>query len=152
MGSVQFRNSHRGQLVARYHPDNKGLVIVTDEKGSLLNQRGDPFAFRRIGTQIQYVRDFDNPFEPKEATSGTPSVKEAKQFLMKNCYGIFIDRTILIARAISQGISERTLDRAKQELTESKALTTRASKHNHRVILYGIYDEEKNIYDPEEDE
>lgn len=58
LGSVQFHNSFRGHLVARYHPDQQehpGLVIVTDEKGSILSPRGAPFALRRIGLEVQYV-------------------------------------------------------------------------------------------------
>ena len=67
MGSVQFRNSHRGQLVARYHPEERGLIIVTDEKGSLLNERGEPFGYRRVGKygEINWIQDVENPFAKK---------------------------------------------------------------------------------------
>lgn len=66
MGSVQFRNSHRGQLVARWHPDERGVVVVTDEKGSILNPRGPHFCFRRQGNEIQFIDDMPNPFEPSK--------------------------------------------------------------------------------------
>jgi len=75
MGTVQFRNSHRGQLVARYHPEERGLIIVTDEKGSLLAPRGATFAYRREGHEIQYVPDFDNPYGGP-APDGTLGLKQ----------------------------------------------------------------------------
>ena len=75
-GSVQFRNSHRGQQVMRYSPREKGLVIVTDEKGSLLVPRAEPFAFRRQGHEIQYIADFDNPFDKGDFVAARNAAKE----------------------------------------------------------------------------
>lgn len=66
LGSAMFRNSLRGQLVMRWHPEERGVVVVTDEKGSILVPRGEPFQFRRRGLQIEYLADRDdNPFEAK---------------------------------------------------------------------------------------
>lgn len=81
-GSVQFRNSHRGQMVMRYHPkpendDQKGLVIVTDEKGSLLSPRAEAFAFRRRTNTIEYVQDFDNPFDASDTAAGRTNKRRA---------------------------------------------------------------------------
>jgi len=61
IGSVQFRNSFRGQIVMRWHPDMPGVVVGTDEKGSIMVPRGAHFAFRRIGLRVEYM-DIDNPF------------------------------------------------------------------------------------------
>lgn len=61
LGSVQFRNSHRGQLVAQWHPDKitcKGLVVVSDEKGSILVPRGNGFAYKRRGNEVEYIHNF----------------------------------------------------------------------------------------------
>jgi 5S rRNA maturation endonuclease (ribonuclease M5) len=79
MGSVQFRNSHRGCLVARSHPEEKGLVVVVDDKGSLLAERGEPFGFRRTGRygSIEWVPDVDNPFEKRRGGSRGPEATTA---------------------------------------------------------------------------
>lgn len=81
MGSQQFRNSHRGQLLARYDPHDKSdnkRVIVTDEKGSLLNPRGKPFAFRRNGYEFEFVEgDIENPFVTAQAEKYASSNRAA---------------------------------------------------------------------------
>ena len=65
IGSVQFRNSFRGQIVLRWHPEEKGVVVGTDEKGSILVQRGKHFCFKRIGLSVEYV-EMPNPFGSSE--------------------------------------------------------------------------------------
>ncbi|MCW5943867.1 MAG: AAA family ATPase [Fimbriimonadaceae bacterium] len=75
MGSAQFRNSHRGQLVMRWHPDREnhaGLVVVNDEKGSLLVERGEHFCFKRIGREVQFVQGIENPFADGMAVAAKP--------------------------------------------------------------------------------
>lgn len=68
MGSVQFRNSFRGQLVMRWHEDRHGVVNVTDEKGSLLVPKGRPFSFMRNGNRVEYL-----PYEgPKKDSKKKP--------------------------------------------------------------------------------
>lgn len=76
LGSVQFRNSHRGQLVARFHPDVKGLVIVQDLKGSILTDRGESFAYRRVGNALEWVMDFEDPY------AGRVDVQSARAWLV----------------------------------------------------------------------
>lgn len=71
MGSVQFRNSHRGQLMLRFHPDEQGIVVCTDEKGSLLNPKGRPFCFRREEVRVIYELDMQSPFQSKKQKSKT---------------------------------------------------------------------------------
>jgi len=72
MGSQAFRNRHRGQLVARFHPDrhsHRGVVGITDEKGSLLVERGETFWFRREGLEIQRVDSItEDPFNGSAPT------------------------------------------------------------------------------------
>lgn len=62
LGSVQFRNSHRGQLVARWHPEMRGVVVVQDLKGSILNPRGESFAYRRAGHAVEFLPDVEDPW------------------------------------------------------------------------------------------
>lgn len=70
MGSAGFRNRHRGQLVMRYHPDKEnfaGVIGLTDEKGSLLTPKGQPFFFRRKGLEIERIDSIaKDPWEHRE--------------------------------------------------------------------------------------
>lgn len=81
LGTVQFRNSHRGQLLMRFHPDvenNPGVVVVTDEKGSILNPRGKCFCFRRVEHEVQVVKNIEgNPFQ-KRSDRKRPGPKPTK--------------------------------------------------------------------------
>lgn len=61
LGSVQFRNSFRGNLHMRKHPEERGVVMVHDDKGSLLNPTGEPMAFRRVGLEVQFLSDWVDP-------------------------------------------------------------------------------------------
>lgn len=74
MGSVQFRNSFRGQIVFRWHPTENGVVVATDEKGSLMVPRGPHFAFKRVDLRIDYLK-IPNPF----AKSSEPARDETPE-------------------------------------------------------------------------
>lgn len=82
IGSVQFRASFRGNLLVRPHPEEAGMTVVTDDKGSLLVERGKPLAFRRRNRwEVEWLADFDeNPFEKagERRDSGRPGVVGAK--------------------------------------------------------------------------
>lgn len=126
MGSVAFRNAHRGQLVARFHPDreaHRGLVVVTDEKGSLMVPRGDPFMFRRVGHEIQYVRGVENPFAaPGSAPppSRVPPSPNGKLDAAQAALALALGPGWALARdcedALSPHYSDITLRRAKAAL------------------------------------
>ncbi len=85
MGSVQFRNSHRGQLLVRHHPTERFVAVVTDEKGSILTKRGEPFIYRREGLEVQYILNMANPFDSQ--SSAPPQklgkVKDAEGLLKR---------------------------------------------------------------------
>jgi hypothetical protein len=116
-GSVQFRNSHRGQMVMRYHPTERGLVVVTDEKGSLLSPRGEAFAFRRIGNEIQFVADFDNPFDARDTGEARKASKAlAKEWLARQLASGPKDKRDVIAAGQAVSLSQRTLERALGEI------------------------------------
>lgn len=118
-GTVQFRNSHRGQLVARWHPDSdyRGIVVVTDEKGSILVRQGEPFAFRRSGLEVQYVHGIGNPFEHLVQRNTLP-IARAKALIRKltSGGGRFFPAEQFLDAAEDEGINKRTLDRARQSL------------------------------------
>jgi hypothetical protein len=117
MGSVQFRNSHRGQLVARWHPETKGLVVVTDEKGSLLVPRGEHFAYRRIGQQVEYVRNVPNPFEGPEADAQTRSkLRRAEEFLREALRGAYVPVNQILEDGKALGIGKRTIEEARANI------------------------------------
>lgn len=75
MGSVQFRNSFRGQLVLRWHPEEAGVVVATDEKGSLLVPRGPHFCFKRNDLRIEYI-SMPNPFAKDSKASQVNTAPE----------------------------------------------------------------------------
>lgn len=64
MGSVQFRASFRGNLFLRPHPEEYGVTVLIDAKGSMLNRRGDSLGFRRVHKyEIEWLVDFTDPFD-----------------------------------------------------------------------------------------
>lgn len=134
MGSQQFKNSHRGQLVARYDPndtsDNK-RVIVTDEKGSLLNRKGKPFAFRRDGLEVQIIREeIVNPFIGAEEEAymkrdrrgrAPQKMDECKRWLVEFLGQAAVRRDAVIERGAEAGFKERMIQDARAELELSSA-------------------------------
>lgn len=119
MGSVQFRNSFRGQLVMRYHPEKRGVVVVTDEKGSMLVPSGRPFAFRRMGNEIHYEQILESPFDNDTRQYGRPneSRKSAADVLREYLKGADVVSTTAIAHVRNiTGASESTVRRAAEQL------------------------------------
>lgn len=120
MGSVQFRNSFRGQLVMRYHPEKRGVVVVTDEKGSMLVPHGRPFAFVRQGNEIHYEQIMDSPFEGEvQKQYGRPNAQRqtAGEALREYLKGADIDSRVAIAHVQKvTGASESTIRRAADNL------------------------------------
>lgn len=116
MGSVQFRNSHRGQILLRYHPTNKGLVVATDEKGSLLVPRGEHFCYRRVGLEIQYVHGVEDPFSPDADQPKVSKLDQAKAFLVEHCTGQFVKVEWLKQLATERKLGWRTVEEAKSIL------------------------------------
>lgn len=116
MGSVQFRNSHRGQLVARWHPDRRGVVVVTDEKGSLLNPRGEHFMYRRVDQEVQYLRNEANPFCSGEAVRPGGKLEQAKALLRETLTGQYVPTARVIDAAAARGIGKRTVETARAQL------------------------------------
>lgn len=119
MGSVAFRNSHRGQIVARKHPTMKGVVWVDDLKGSLLVQQGDPFAYRRVGDhgEIHYVRNIPDPFAQKtDGPEGITKLEQAKGLIREMATGQYVKVTDVFEAAKALGISSRTVKTAQADL------------------------------------
>lgn len=113
MGSVQFRNSHRGQLMLRFHPEEPGVIVCTDEKGSLLNPKGKPFCYRRVDLEIMYLPDVENPFGGKKGRSKTAECEEwLRQTLM---YGTTL-RTAVLERGVDAGFSNSLVYEAAQAI------------------------------------
>lgn len=81
-GSAQFRNSARGQLVMRWHPDsvaNKGVRVVTHEKGSILVEQGQPFAWKRMGYGVEWIGNIPDPWEQGAWNAPTQKPKTQDQ-------------------------------------------------------------------------
>jgi hypothetical protein len=124
IGTVQFRNSHRSQLVMRWHPDRvhkKGLRVVTHEKGSIRTETAAPFAFGQRAGEFYWEPDIENPWEETDARDRigrTPSKRQdAEEFLRS-----YFDKTSIAladsvkAAANELGIGYDTLNRARQTL------------------------------------
>lgn len=116
-GTVQFRNSHRGQLVARAHPEERGVVVVTDEKGSLLVERGDPFGYRRRGNAIEYLAEVDDPFNRPRKSGRPTKIEDAIDFIKRfRAEGKYIHAPEIEGPALQEGFSHALLAMAKKQL------------------------------------
>lgn len=121
LGSAMLKARVRGYLQAKFHPTETGLVIVEDRKGSLLSERGEPFAYRRIRTttygEIEYVRNWP----PVEGMPGSAEVvsklEAAKKFLLDIQPWTKVDEVEKEAKRF--GISFASIKRAKTELKAS---------------------------------
>ena len=124
MGSVAFRNSHRGQLVARFHPTQRGVIIVEDKKASLMVERGEHFAYRRNGLGIEFIHNMKNPFDETRPEPQN-KVENAGEFIREYCQD-WVYVTALDAEAARRGISVRgALERAKRDLNDRNILEYR---------------------------
>lgn len=65
-GSQQYVDCFRGQLTAEQSKKDRSVVIVRDLKGSILVPKGPPFAYRRVGTEVQFVENFTDPDERED--------------------------------------------------------------------------------------
>lgn len=117
MGSVQFRNSHRGQMVLRPHPTNFGAVVVTCEKGSLLVPKAPHFVYKRVELEIQYLTNCPNPFEdPDRFIEPKGKMELAKAIIKEMCEGQYVRSSDVWNRCESAGVSVRTYRAARAEL------------------------------------
>lgn len=119
MGSAGFRNRHRGQLVMRYHPDKenfRGVVGLTDEKGSLLTYKGEPFFFRKTDAlQVEQILNItEDPWEKRPVTGGAQ--KKAEEWLKNHLQGDVKYVRDIRSAAESEGIATGALYRAKESL------------------------------------
>ncbi len=134
MGSTAFRNSHRGQLVARKHPEKVGAVVVTDEKGSLLNPQGEFFMFRRVGHAVEYILDQPNPFDKTsvddQMMAKAAKLEQAKVYLRERLSGEWVATADVMAGAEALGVGKRTVEKARSLLGVQ-----------HRTVVVG----EKNV-------
>jgi hypothetical protein len=131
MGSVQFRNSHRGQIMLRYHPTDPEVVVATDEKGSLLIPKGKHFCYRREGQEVVYIQGLPNPFEPTPETSPAKKLHKAQTFLEELLTGHLIAAEVVHQRGHQLGISQRTLEEAKKSVG---ATSQRLGQHSYWTI------------------
>lgn len=127
IGSVQFRNSHRGQIVMRWHPEKRGVVVLTDEKGSLLVPKGEPLAFRRTyDAQVELIHlDEGDPFAA-DGGDGEERAANAKDWLQAILSQGDLSREDVMKRGRSAGLSEKSIKRAATSL----GITDRGSRQS----------------------
>jgi putative DNA primase/helicase len=118
IGTVQFRNSFRGNLLMRKHPEMRGVVVITDDKGSLLVPTGEPLAYRRVGNEIQWLAEFENPFNKHS----DPEVKQEviEQWITANLGTDWESSKDFTHRATDAGFIGGSFNRAKRKLCDSK--------------------------------
>jgi intein-like protein with splicing domain len=121
-GTNQWHDAMRGHLIFRKHPEephrSRGVVVVTDEKGDLLNIQGDPIIFSRAGNEVRFERSTPNPFEEPGAEK-RPDLKkigQAKELLRRLLPGQLVTVAIIREAAERAGIGWRSIERAKAEL------------------------------------
>lgn len=121
LGTVQFRNSHRGQLVMRFHPDyekHRGMVVVTDERGSLLTIKGEAFGCRRIENEVMFISPEQlgpNPFDGYEYTDAV-SVRTCKRFLCAILKLGPVPIKHILSKGADKGYARATVYRAAKEM------------------------------------
>jgi len=129
MGSQAFRAAFRGQLVMRRHPHEPDIIVVCDEKGSVLIEQGEAFAFRRVGERgvIEYIANFSNPFDVlprrgRPASERTRAAKALEEFLLTK--GPTPAKVVVRNVECRTGISRRTIYAAalSLELLKDKGL------------------------------
>lgn len=129
LGSVMLKARSRGYLYGRKSPGDKGLVIVTDEKGSLASPRGEAFAYRRVGNEVLYVTEFDNPFD-SEGTAPKSKGFNCREWIIDMLTDQWTPSKVLSARAKDAGFSERTFERARTELVKELKILKGGTSEN----------------------
>ena len=90
LGSAMLKARARGFLLVRRHPEERGVWIVTHEKGSALVREGDAFAYRRVDKRVEYIQGMENPFDGKQRAAPGPApeklakVKDALYRILKH--------------------------------------------------------------------
>jgi hypothetical protein len=132
LGSVMLKARARGYLYARKHPDDKGLVVVTDEKGSLLVPKGEAFAYRRLGMEVLFVKEFENPFDDQ-----TPKHKgnNCRQWILDTLTDQWLSNSTLTLKAKNAGFSDRTFQRVRAELVKEGKILKGGSCENTQWCL-----------------
>jgi len=123
LGSVMWKAGFRGLLMLRPHPlwakererHFKGIVVLSDLKGSLMNRRGDGFCFKRVGDELQFLPDEPDPFE-KGSEAPRAKLQSCQDWLKALLTGQQASLQYVIEQADNKGYSGATLKRARQLL------------------------------------
>lgn len=140
LGSVMLKARARGYLYARKHPEERGLIVVTDEKGSLLVPKGEAFAYRRVGQEVQYLESFENPFDEEQRSKGG----NCRDWILGTLTSSWMLGKALAAKAANAGFSERTFERTRAALIKENLVLKGGVSEN---IVYCLASQE-TPYDP----
>jgi hypothetical protein len=120
-GSNQWHDAFRGHLIIRKHTAAehraRGVVVLTDEKGDLLNPQGEAVIFSRRGDEMYWERTVENPFGGdgvKVADKGKKAMVE--NWLTDNLTGQFMTVLEVNSRLQAMGVSLPTIKRARSKL------------------------------------
>lgn len=111
----------------RWHPEKRGVVVLTDEKGSLLVPKGEPLAFRRTyDAQVELIHlDEGDPFAA-DGGDGEERAANAKDWLQAILSQGDLSREDVMKRGRSAGLSEKSIKRAATSL----GITDRGSRQS----------------------
>lgn len=121
VGSVMLKARARGYLYARPNPDDKTMIVVTDEKGSFSVRKGPAFAYRRMGDRVDYLRNFENPFDK----NARPCYKQddAKNWILNHLSTSgWTNGNDLWLLAESEGLKKDTFNEARVSLKNEGAI------------------------------
>ena len=98
----------------RFHPEEEGVIVCTDEKGSLLVRKGKPFCYRREELEIVYLPEISNPFGKKKDEKR--SKDECEAWLWKILDHAAIQRATIMEMGRDAGFSSSLIYEAKASL------------------------------------
>lgn len=120
-GTNQWHDGMRGHLVFRKHPDeeqrSRGVIVVTDVKGDLLNEQGDAIIFSRLGNEMRFEIDLPDPFDNAAISANEASSKMtfACQWMVENLTGQLVNTADMISALEHKKVAKRTIERARKK-------------------------------------
>jgi len=128
-GTNQWHDAMRGHLVFRKHTEEPyralGVIVITDEKGDLLNEQSDAILFSRRGDEMFYERSVPNPFGGEVVKSQKGKLGECETWLTVNLTGQLMNVLTVNERLKALGMSPATIRRARAA-TNVKAVKSSA--------------------------
>lgn len=119
LGSQAYFQCFRGLLCLRPHPDEnkarRGIMVLTDEKGSLRNPKGEGFCFMRRGDEIEFLPNEPNPFDADTGDTRSKS-EQCQEWLRETLTGSTCSLKYIIEQAEILGFSDSLVKQCRKAL------------------------------------